>query len=148
MFSSLPFLFLFLSATTFMYYEENMSLNFRNTTCSANHIDTWNQPSRLYFYMFLVRRGHEVYICQISCINAIIQYFFFVLAKKQNLWNALSLLPDDLVKCSFHGFPMLEFVYERNITDSGRKHNLISLIYVFFFFVFVADNNEEMNILF
>ena len=34
------FLFLFLSATIFMYYEENMSLNFRNTTCSANHIDT------------------------------------------------------------------------------------------------------------
>ena len=34
------FLFLLLSATIFMYYEENMSLNFRNTTCSANHIDT------------------------------------------------------------------------------------------------------------
>ena len=33
-------------------------------------------PSRLYLYMFLVRRGHEVYICQISCINAIIEYFF------------------------------------------------------------------------
>ena len=34
------FLFLFLSATIFMYYEENISLNFRNTTCSANHMDT------------------------------------------------------------------------------------------------------------
>ena len=89
------FLFLFLSATIFMYYEENMSLNFRNTTCSANHIDTWKHT---------------------------LSVFFFVLAKKQYLWNALSLLPDDLVKCSFHGFLMLEFVCERNITDSGRKH--------------------------
>ena len=33
-------------------------------------------PSFLYLYVFPLRRGHDVYICQVSCINAIILYFF------------------------------------------------------------------------
>ena len=33
------FFVLFLLATIFMYYEENISLTFRKTTCSASHID-------------------------------------------------------------------------------------------------------------
>ena len=57
------FSFLFLSATIFMYYEEKMSLNFRNTTCSANHIDTWKHTlSPLSLYVSCEKRAWCIYL--------------------------------------------------------------------------------------